>query len=233
MKPLARWTIGNVSDIGFEILSYSVKYFRKLYPEFDCIICYNEITEEKISILVDKFLQTHDCCKIPIKPYSNAWKLFPPRLRINSHELFIDNDLIIHKKIPQIDEFISGNRHLCYGCHDLTRAFPYGRFSNFFSKNKKNFILNSGLFGLPPKYDFESEIIKNLNEIKISNWENFDEQGLVAKCLLDKNPIIILDSQISNCWLDYKFGECGCHFCGHNHKNLSSWSKYKRQKILI
>jgi hypothetical protein len=236
MKPLVRWTIGNVNKTGHEILKKSIRSFKKLYPNFDYIVCYNEIKyndSDKIEG-IEYFSQSHECCDIPVKPFSiNAWKLFPPRLRINSYELFLDNDLVIHKKIPQIDEFLNNDRPLCYGTHDKHRDFPYGRFSNFFSKNENNFILNSGIFGLPPGYDFEKEIIYFINKISLKKWEYFDEQGLVAKCLLNKKPIFINANEISNCWMDYKHGEYGCHFCEHNTKNLTAWKKYKKQKKFL
>ena len=238
MKPLARWTIGNVKKAGYEILERSIRCFQKIYPEFDCIVCYNEIERKNLDFIssdISFFLQTHDCCSIKIKPFSiNAWKLFPPRLRITSHELFIDNDLVIHKRIPQINEFLSSKRPLCYGCYDQNRNFPYGKFSNFFSKKYNNFILNSGLFGLPPDYDFECEINYLLEQVGTKEWQNFDEQGLVAKCLLDKNPILVLKEQLSNCWLNYIYGEFGCHFCGHNQNEmLTAWSDYKKQKRFL
>ncbi len=261
MKPLARWTIGKVSKTGHEILKESIISFKKIYPEFDYTVCYNEIELEDLETLenVSYFQQTHDCCNIQVKPFSiNAWKLFPPRLRINSHEIFLDNDIVIHKRIPQIDKFLQSNKPLCYGCNDMRinkhRRLPYGAFSSFFSiynpasikhreiaqavegsfthnKKSKKFILNSGIFGLPPNYEFEHEIIKFLKEANLKKWEYFDEQGLVAKCLLNKDPIFINDIEISNCWLDYKHGKYGCHFCEHNSTKRIPWEKYKNIRI--
>lgn len=233
MKPLVRWTIGNVREVGFEILRESISRFKRLYSDFDYLICYNEIENKKLPDQVNSFLQDHDCCSIPVKPNSiNAWKLFPPRLRIDSHELFIDNDLIIYKKVPQINEFLKNtHRPLCYGTYD-NRPFPYGIFSNNFDKSKK-FKLNSGIFGLPPNYDFESEIIKNIKELNLKEWGILDEQGLVATCLLNKNPIIIQISEISNCWKEYNFGQYGFHFCGHNTEDLPIWKFYRKLKKYI
>lgn len=229
MKPLVRWTIGNVRDVGFEMLRESIRHFKKIYPDFDYFVCCNEIKNKKFPDNINVFLQDHNCCSIPIKPNSiNAWKLFPPRLRINSHELFIDNDLIIYKKIPQISEFLKSTRPLCYGTHD-DRPFPYGIFSKNFDKTK--FKLNSGIFGLPPNYDFEAEIIKNINEANLKKWGVLDEQGLVATCLLNKNPITIHISEISNCWKSYNFGKYGFHFCGHNTEELPVWKYYRKLKI--
>ena len=43
MKPLIRWTMGNVSEAGWECLSESTRLLPKVYPEFDYVICYNSI----------------------------------------------------------------------------------------------------------------------------------------------------------------------------------------------
>ena len=51
MKPLARWTIGKVSKTGHEILKESIISFKKIYPEFDYTVCYNEIELEDLETL--------------------------------------------------------------------------------------------------------------------------------------------------------------------------------------
>ena len=234
MRPLARWTIGNVKNEGFEMLKESVRLFKMIYPEFDCVVCYNEISKERLPKDTELFFQTHDCCAIPVKPKSiNAWKLFPPRLRINSHEIFLDNDVVICGRIPQITEFLAGERPLCYGCHD-ERPFPYGSFAKLFkNSNIPQFKLNSGIFGLPPGYDFEKDLIDNIERLRLSEWGYFDEQGLVATCLLGGNPILISKDDISNCWTGLEIGRYGFHFCGHNTEELDAWKAYKRKLALL
>ena len=188
------------------------------------MICYNEISSANLPSQIPHFLQTHDCCNIPIKPFaSNAWKLFPPRLKIDSHELFIDNDLVIYRRVPEIDEFLVSNRPLCYGTKSDEKSLPpYGVFENGLS----NFRMNSGIFGVWPGYDFESDILFHLKTSRITKWGVFDEQGLVATCLLHKNPIIVTTQQITNCWKTYIQGQNGCHFCGHNFCEKESWKNY-------
>lgn len=234
MKPLVRWTIGNVRDEGFEMLKESVRLFKKIHNEFDFVVCYNEISNESLPKDINLFFQTHDCCAIPIKPNStNAWKLFPPRLRFDSHEIFIDNDMIICNKIPQIVEFLKSDKPLCYGRYD-ERPFPYGSFAKLFKKSSEpQFKLNSGIFGLPPNYDFEKDLIENIFKLQLNEWGYFDEQGLVATCLMHKNPILINTEEISNCWKSFKFGRYGFHFCGHNAEELDAWKAYKRKSVLF
>ena len=58
MKPLVRWTIGPVSELGHKILKRSVENFKKIYPEFDCVVCYNNIEKKLLDeIHVDLFEQ--------------------------------------------------------------------------------------------------------------------------------------------------------------------------------
>lgn len=216
------------------MLEESIRLFKKLYPEFDLIVCYNEISKERLPKDIEFFFQTHDCCSIPVKPKSiNAWKLFPPRLRIDSHEIFIDNDMIICGRIPQITEFLSAKRPFCYGNYD-ERPFPYGSFAKLFTKTSgPQFKLNSGIFGLPPGYDFEKDLVYNIERSQLSEWGYFDEQGLVATCLLDKDPIFIGLEDVSNCWLKFEIGRHGFHFCGHNAEELGLWRRYRRKFISL
>jgi hypothetical protein len=118
MKPVARWTIGAVSNTGFDILKHSVNLFSKIYPEFERIICFNSIEKSKIKSLERKAQlfeqkEEHSVCNIlPTNPNdkqqecSCGWKLCPPRLSLKTHELFIDNDLIIIKRIKEIDDWL-------------------------------------------------------------------------------------------------------------------------------
>jgi len=38
MKPIARWTIGPVSNCGMKILKESLSVFKKVYPYIDRIV---------------------------------------------------------------------------------------------------------------------------------------------------------------------------------------------------
>lgn len=42
-KLIARWTLGPCSKFGMACVKKSIQEFSKIYPEFDRVICYNNI----------------------------------------------------------------------------------------------------------------------------------------------------------------------------------------------
>ena len=151
-------------------------------------------------------------------PVGVAWKLYPPRLDPLRHELFIDNDLILLRRIKEIDQFLAGDCTLLLG--ETSRT--YGRFDKFVPPGR---CINSGLFGVPPDFS-----IKNYVDLYVgSSWEHnaraehtknvtFDEQGLVAFALLSyPRSVIIPATSITNCEHHLVEGD-GLHFIGLNRR---------------
>lgn len=98
-KPIIRWTIGgNVSQHGIDCLGNSINCWKDLYGDsFDYFLCYNNIDVNKLNFGVNLINQHEHLNSLSIQPNSTAWKLYPPRISLQSHEIFIDNDLIIYK----------------------------------------------------------------------------------------------------------------------------------------
>lgn len=247
MKPVARWTIGDVSETGFKILYESVKKFHNIYPEFKKIICYNNINLNKIKHLESyaEFFQQKEIDSLikllPSNPNDDhqadgcGWKLCPPRLSCDSHELFIDNDLVILKRIEEIDRWLK--------CNDKTiisEGHPRSRMFGIFDKHiPDNIRACAGLFGLPPNFDFAKEIIK-LKKLTckpnflIGGW---DEQGLTTAIVTKSDFVLIPLSKvyISEDWVDKPLGNVdyidyhGIHFVGANRKPWHrGWKFYKK-----
>lgn len=233
IKPLVRWTIGgDIHRAGFDILKKSVRSFISLYKnQFDYVVCYNNFKweDELKDLNVFLYKQFH-CEEMEYKPHGVAWKLYPPRLRENSHEIFIDNDVLFHSKSESIDEFLKST--------DLTVIstgvkINYGKYINLVPDF--SVPANSGVFGLPPKFPFRYLIKKYQNNDKNRQWEDyFDEQGLVACCLLNhySNKIIPM-SEISFCGLDLFFSTSAYHFAGANKGYLKAWNHFKKNSIKI
>ena len=178
MKPIIRWTIGPVSEDGFKCLNFSVFQFRKLYKDyFRYVICHNGLSDGQKKLLPDVELvdQSMFISSLPVFPCGPAWKLYPPRLSIESHEIIIDNDVVIYKKPEAIAEFLKEKDMFV-----VTEAFKRS-YSGIYQKDiPENFNINSGLVCLPPNFDYRKELLKN----EFKKWENhFDEQTLVAKVL--------------------------------------------------
>lgn len=215
MKPLVRWTIGDVRPAGYECLAWSIEKFTQLY-NVDVKICHN-CDVEKLSNFPSEWLFDQRQEWI-VKPEGVAWKLYPPRLSTNRHELLIDNDIIIEEKIKEIDDFFDSDCTLLL--EDVTRN--YGKFENHVPPN---YQINSGIYGMPPNFN----LAKYIDFYVGTEWEinakgeyaesrTFDEQGLVAISLLNyKNFVIIPNTSVIICEREYKKGS-GMHFIGLNRK---------------
>lgn len=211
MRPLARWTIGPVSEQGYQILRKSVKLFQKIYPEFDTIVCCNHIDDISFikNINVEIYEQNNNELKYPLlEPetyydsesdsthfYSSSnygmaasgWKLSPPRLRLNSHELWLDNDIIIRERIKSIDNWLK-NDNLCIV--SMGRGRNYGIYHFLIPDEIK---MCAGFFGLPPYFDFNKKILDYTVLLQNNPLGSYDEQGVVAAILINhfhKNCVI-------------------------------------------
>lgn len=236
MKPVIRWTIGLVSDFGFSSLKKSIESFRSIYKnEFDYFLCYNSLDKRHFDMISDLEVQMVEQkpCADMFDPLGVAWKLYPPRLRLCSHELFIDNDLIILRRIKEIDDFLSSGNLFLYSESRLDR--PYGEYESEVASELK---MNSGFFGIPPEFDFEKEIKKKMAESLHDKWvQNFDEQGLVASIFssqkrlkkISLNDIFICGPGLKKS--EFLFGRNGYHFVKLNSGFSKYWDMYNRGRI--
>jgi hypothetical protein len=236
-KPLVRWTIGGYPHFcGLLCLKKSINSFLKLYKdEFDYIICYNNLFYNQINyikLLSENFkipLYEQSACKnMPYEPIGNAWKLYPPRLRPHSHEIFIDNDLIINGKSNIINQFLKSKK-----CSFITEGFGnYGKYKKYIN-SKEN--VNSGFFGIPPNFPFEELIKYYTKNDEIKCWQNyFDEQGIVASCILNHTVCkIIKIDEISICENSLIKTNIGNHFVKLNEGKTECWNEYIKENLFM
>jgi hypothetical protein len=225
---IARWTVGDVSEIGFSILERSISLFKFLYPNIERFICYNNLNSEKIDFISSldcNLVNQHEYEKsLPYKPEKAAWKLYPPRLDITKHEIVLDNDLILYNHSKQIENFLNGDVCLvCKGKH-----FLFGSYSQYVPKGIK---LNCGLYGMPKGFDFGKKINNIFDLDSVKKYKNFfDDQGIVAACLLNyKNIETFSIKDISIIEFKQKLvkGNIGVHFVQANrNKNHKGWEEY-------
>lgn len=233
MKPLARWTIGNTTSDGFESLVLSIQSFTKLY-DVDIIICHN-CSKEKLPsecFQYDLFDQNKKWDDMP-DPCGVAWKLYPTRFDPTRHEIQIDNDIIFTDSVSQINDFFNSDSTLLL--EDVNRT--YGRFEKHVPPK---FQINSGIFGLPPKFDLNKFIKFYVGDRWEQNALNsnaksftFDEQGLVALALLSyKKYIIIPNTVITDCGTTLRIAKA-MHFMGLNrtgfHRPYRLFRSYSRK----
>ena len=222
MKPIIRWTIGMHNPDSYLALNLSIENFHKIYNNrFDYYVCYNNCNSDHITKkiklkLIDQREHIHD---LPCLPSTTSWKLYPPRLNEETHEIFMDNDIIIYKSIDLIDAFLSSNNMTI-----MTEGY-HRRFGTFDDRIKPHVKYNSGLIGIPPKFDFKNKIIQLLGNNTLEDW--FDEQGLVAYILSNHtNFQCITLKEIQICYEDLCFGISGIHFVGLNSNKNRFWSKF-------
>jgi hypothetical protein len=232
-NPIIRWTIGNVSKEGMDCLKLSCRRITTFYgKEFDYFICYNQIDKDKIKwsnkYNIELIDQQEHKNSLDLEPINHpCWKLYPPRLNINSYEIFIDNDVVLHKKID-LYYYITNNHFF------ISEAFKknYGTMQ---SKINKKPYLNSGFFGITPGFNFQEEINLTIKQFNLQ-WLNshFEEQAVVAHILNKNNCEVVGLEKIYVCCDDIKRAQFGFHFAGLNHgdeKHKIFWKKYN-SKIL-
>lgn len=250
MKPLIRWTFGMAKAPGEEVLQMASRRFRALYPEFDYVICYNNLrtdakgywkklgrSPDQLTRLkemgVDLYEQTADDLDYPLMSVSSpegykgampgwGWKLCPPRLRPGAHELWVDNDLIIRERLPEIDEWLASDKAIIAKGHRRNDSY-YGAFSHLVKGN-----YSAGFFGLPPHFDFGSEIVRRCQEVlKGEPMGYFDEQGLVSSIIASNEHIIAHNVKIIKRLPTKPFPKA-MHFITTNrfHEH-DDWRKYK------
>lgn len=195
MKPLIRYTMGRVSRAGWDILTESVRLVKKVYDDFDVVVCHNKLTDgevcelERLGVAV---LRQDDLPK-PFAFYDDdegrvrnfCWKLVPLRLRPGAHELWLDNDIILRDRLAGIDNWLTKNTGL------IGTGFnsDYGRFADKLASDlpdKETYC--AGLFGLPPGFDFAAEVVKHIDK----PLRGFDEQGLVSLVVTSIPDFVVL-----------------------------------------
>jgi hypothetical protein len=182
-----RYTVGPVSDRGLDILHESVRRLKKLYPDFRIVVCYNQISPDRLSRL-DVELIPSDRSALSREPrpgYSEHWKFYPARIAPNDYEIVCDNDILLHRPLPKIEYAVS--RNFFIGYEALGRN--YGNFDHV--APKCSIRINSGLYGLPPRYDFGKELNSVIDKGAKPGWAHrFDDQGMLAMVLLNNKSLM-------------------------------------------
>lgn len=223
MKPLFRWTCGPCLQQGLDILIESINRTTSAlnFDQFDWMICYNGLNSDQLSFIERAIGNRNiilepqnwiDCaipdqCNSPIRSDGSfewngntcggtLWKVAPARKKIETHEIVMDNDIIMLKAIPMIEEFLAGDKVMIL--EEPIRF--YGFYDSFFGNDLP--FLNSGLMGFPPGYDYGAALRQKWEEktewsqeqnknIPHFNISQADEQGLLMLTLRDQPNIRI------------------------------------------
>jgi len=191
------------------------------------MICYNNIDIERLYFAhgfgVKLYNATEKDQFLPMDRWGVSWKICPPRMRPESYELILDNDVVIHGTSDIFEKAIAENKCLMTEGH-------FRNFGKYADKLPSKLRLNSGLIGLPPNYDFG----KDLKEV-FMGWDDtgeaFDEQGLIALALT-KNPYYIMPlSELHICHENYVKTPFGIHFVRVNSGAYTFWDEHRKNMV--
>lgn len=221
-KPLVRWTAGPPrSKFDDAILRSSILNFKCLYGDrFDQVLCVNGRDGSDLRSLGIEIVRQGPFAGAP-DPWGVAWKLYPPRLRPEAHEIFIDHDVVLLDKLPQIEEFMSSEEAFLYS----QSFWPDGLYGSLRSQVPDGFGLNSGLFGLPPGFSFDLSIV--------DEWkDDLDEQGFVASQIARQKRLVRVG--LEDLWIcadDRMPREVkGYHFCRSNRDE--AWVRFLSSALI-
>lgn len=236
MKALGlRWTIGDVSDFGFEALRLSLWGACKVFgPSVPMAVTVNTLAPAEAREKAGEAPRGVDWLPSGQSPASLAeflddamaegvaWKLAPPRVFPDIYELSLDNDCILWNLPDAVAAWLEEEEPRCLIAADVKPAF--GAFAEFTRPEPRN----TGIRGLPPHHDLLRALLRILQQQPVQLRSELDEQGLQAAALdLDNPAHIVSTHDVSICspfWPhQFDLGKAGAHFVGLNSRALP-WS---------
>jgi hypothetical protein len=236
-----RWTIGDVSDRGFEALRLSIWGAWKIFgPSASYAVCVNTITPSEASKrtgLLPAAVDWHDATRdLPqfLSPMFGAgmaegvgWKLAPLRFFSDRHEISLDNDCVLWELPPSMQAWLaSTDTQECLMAQDVKLAL--GQFAG----QCPPVACNSGIRGLPAGFDLEGalrEVIavrqRQLGATPCCASE-LDEQGLQTAAVTLAHPLrMVALQEVSICSPFHphlpELGRYGAHFVGLNARHIA------------
>ena len=244
-----RWTIGDVSDRGFEELRLSIHGAFNLFGDDAAYaVCVNTIAASAARARVGPLpvdVAWLDIARDRLPAFiadrlaanmseGTGWKFAPLRLFEDRHELSLDNDCILWSMPEAIAAWLArpADEGACCFAADVRPAF--GQFDSLAPSDRP---LNSGIRGLPPRYDFAAALRSTLAEKervngRITLSSELDEQGWQATALWRAGPVHVVETdQVAICspfWPHARsLGRHGAHFVGSNARHIA-WDYYDR-----
>ena len=230
-----RWTIGDVSDNGWEALRLSILgAWRVFGPSAVYAVCVNSVPLDvarnrvgEAAGRVEWLAVSREHVPAHIRARFDggmaegvAWKLAPLRLFPERWEISLDNDVILWDLPDGIRRWLeTADPRQCLLAEDA-RAL-YGQFTRFCGSEPRN----AGLRGLPPGYPLEDALGRLLREVHSTLASELDEQGLqVAAVSLLTSPEVVSIDDVSICSPfpphRVELGRRGAHFCGLNARHF-------------
>jgi hypothetical protein len=250
MRPIGvRWTIGDVSDRGFEALRLAVWGAWKVFGDNAAyVVCVNTITPGEAQAKVGSLpaaVAWHDATREDLPGFLRGlfgadmaqgvgWKLAPLRMFPDRWEIALDNDCILWDVPPSMRAWLahSIDPAPCLLAQDVRAC--YGQFAGQCPRGERN----TGIRGVPPGFDLETALREVIGQRQLQAGaplvltSELDEQGLQTAALSLGPPmrVVTLD-EVSVCSPFHPhlpgLGRCGAHFVGLNARHIA-WDYYDR-----
>jgi hypothetical protein len=229
-----RWTLGNVSDFGFEALRLSIWGAWTLFgPDAAYAVCVNSVPLETArertgqipatvawqdaNAEMPRFLAAHFDAGMA---EGVGWKFAPLRLFPDRFELALDNDCILWKLPAAVQSWLEdSDPRRCLTAEDVVPMF--GKFESLCGSQARN----GGIRGLPPALEIEHVLRTILTQHSVIMSSELDEQGLNTAALrFFSEPHVVALEDVTICspfrpHLQH-LGACGAHFCGLNARKM-------------
>lgn len=233
-----RWTIGDVSEAGYEALVQSIAGARALFGDSaSYAVVVNtvslDVARERLRDAgAGVELIAASAAMIPdsLRPYIDkgmaegvAWKFAPPRLFRDRLELALDNDCILWELPRGIRDWLDAKDGFVIAA-DVRACF--GQFAPLLTDEPRN----TGIRGFPPAFNLAASTVRLLDEFPAVLRSELDEQGLQVAVMerSGENRLVSVD-EVSICspfWPHRQhLGSCGAHFVGLNAHELP-WKYY-------
>lgn len=229
-----RWTVGDVSDRGFEALRFSITGAVKIFgPQASYVVCVNTVPLDAVRLRLGEIptctglLDVTQSLSPVIAPHFDeklaqgvGWKFAPLRVFPDRYELALDNDCILWTMPAAIRSWLEeGHLTRCLIAEGVRPCF--GQFAERCGPESRN----SGIRGVPPTFDLELALKTILEERGVRLTSELDEQGLqVAAVRAGGEPHVVEVDEVSICspFPPHRpcLGTCGAHFVGLNVKEL-------------
>ena len=197
IKPLIKWLIGDVLPEGYLALEISIENAWQLYSDsVEYVICFNNL---KLSTLKR---QLKILAEIPVYFYDQSshrsakageygWKFYPLKLTDNRRELWLDNDLILFDRHPDIDEFLFGEKEIFLFLEDIQRVYRPETLDRFIPRSLE---ICGGLLGLPawPTTKIHHSYTTFLSRHDISGSDTHFTSPMLARLGIENATIALL-----------------------------------------
>jgi hypothetical protein len=237
-----RWTIGDVSERGFEALRLSIWGAWHVFgPEAGYVVCVNTIplaqAQARTGLVPDAISWRDATRQLPQflrgvfgtgMAEGVGWKLAPLRCFPDRYELSLDNDCILWALPASLQAWL-GSAALegaCLMAEDVRAC--YGQFAPQCPPRPHN----AGMRGLPPGFDLDAALRAAIDERELQAGtalaftSELDEQGLQAAALSHAAPMHTVTLQeVAVCSPFHphlpELGRCGAHFVGLNARHIA------------